>query len=176
MSNPYVKDTQIWVPTGPSDWVKGEVISLDQPAPADSETYVTLRIRYGPEQTELEYSFPLGVLTAAGQAQFSAGSPTGTSSATGTASSIDDRRDEGMKGEGGDTEHRYLCVRLPGLVGEEARAYAGGHLEQIWEEAAVEAGGTGGTGRSKKPGKASQPAAAGPQSLPANGNEPAAER
>lgn len=82
MSNPYVKDTQIWVPTGPSDWVKGEVTSLDQPATADSETYVTLRIRYGPDQTELEYSFPLGVLTAAGQAQFSAGSPMGTSSAT----------------------------------------------------------------------------------------------
>jgi len=32
MSNPYVKDTQIWVPTGPSDWVKGEVISLDSEA------------------------------------------------------------------------------------------------------------------------------------------------
>lgn len=82
MSHPYVKDTQIWVPTGPSDWVKGEIISLDQPSTADAETYVTLKIRYGPDQTELEYSYPLGILTVAGQSQFSAISP---SSSTGTS-------------------------------------------------------------------------------------------
>ena len=82
MSHPYVKDTQIWVPIGPSDWVKGEIIWLDQPASADAETYVTLKIRYGSDQTELEYSYPLGVLTAAGQSQFSAVSPT---SSTGTS-------------------------------------------------------------------------------------------
>lgn len=85
MSHPYVKDTQIWVPTGPSDWVKGEIVSIDQPAAADSETYVTLHIRFGAEHEQLEYSYPLGTLVAAGQSQFSAISPTSsTGTSTGT--------------------------------------------------------------------------------------------
>jgi hypothetical protein len=85
MSHPYVKDTQVWVPTGPSDWAKGGVIAVDQPGATDPETYITLRIRYGAEQDEVEYSYPLGVLVAAGQSQFSTNSPTSaTGSSTGT--------------------------------------------------------------------------------------------
>lgn len=80
MSHPYVKDTQVWVPVGPSNWEKGEIVQLQQPPSAEPETYVTLHIRYGPDQTVVEQSFPLGVLTAAGQTQFSPISPTSTTS------------------------------------------------------------------------------------------------
>jgi hypothetical protein len=82
MSHPYVKDTQIWVPNGSSNWEKGEVTSVNQPADATPETYITLKITYGPDQTTLEYSYPLSVLLAAGQSQFAPASPTSTTSST----------------------------------------------------------------------------------------------